>query len=453
MGFLSGLLDPGNFFGGNEGGVSLSGIFDPLGSALNSAGAMPDIYDRATNGIDEWAGDMYDFEKNNFSNMWKKFKNDPTQLLIGAGDPFSAKMWGGITGKDYEPYVNQLGGATEKSFQDAEKEGIDTGAARGAHKIAGAIASYYGGGALGSAFGTAGQAAGIGAGAGQALGGAAVGAGNAWAQDGNIGQGLVTGGLGGYLGNMDYGSYLGDYMDNPYLRSGFNGAVGGGLNSAISGGNSSDILTGAGLGAAKGVGGSIYNNYNSDNEFDALPGTVGGTAQDEYGESSATMGGQMLPVQQQANDQRAQALGASRATASPSMVDDFISAITPSAAAGGGKGLGAYGDLAGQALGLYDAYRGRRRAREQAAGLQNLFTPNSPYAQQMRQRLERQDAAAGRRSQYGTREVELAAKLAEMQARQAPQLQSLYNEENAARNRMLSNGLRLGTGLYKLYGQ
>jgi hypothetical protein len=102
---------------------------------------------------------------------------------------------------------------------------------------------------------------------------------------------------------------------------------------------------------------------------------------------------------------------------------------------------------------LYDANRQRRRAKEQASSLQNLYGPNSPYAQQMRQRMERQDAAAGRRSQYGTRETELAAKMADTQARMAPQLQNLYNEEGAARNRMLSNGLRMGNGLYKMYGK
>lgn len=45
------------------------------------------------------------------------------------------------------------------------------------------------------------------------------------------------------------------------------------------------------------------------------------------------------------------------------------------------------------------------------------FAPDSPYAQQMMQTLSRQDAAAGRNSQYGTRAVQLAAALTEARAR------------------------------------
>lgn len=60
-----------------------------------------------------------------------------------------------------------------------------------------------------------------------------------------------------------------------------------------------------------------------------------------------------------------------------------------------------------------------------------LYAPGSAYSEQMRKQLERQDAQAGRRSQYGQREVELAAKLADKQAQvrqsalsQAPQFAS-----------------------------
>ena len=69
---------------------------------------------------------------------------------------------------------------------------------------------------------------------------------------------------------------------------------------------------------------------------------------------------------------------------------------------------------------------------------QAQFGPDSPYAQQLRQQLERRDAQAGRRSQYGPREVELQAKLAEVnanqQARNAPTLQKLYEQKSAARS-------------------
>lgn len=48
--------------------------------------------------------------------------------------------------------------------------------------------------------------------------------------------------------------------------------------------------------------------------------------------------------------------------------------------------------------------------------LDQMFTPGGEYAQELRKQLERRDAAAGRRSQYGTRETELMAKLAQQKA-------------------------------------
>lgn len=52
-----------------------------------------------------------------------------------------------------------------------------------------------------------------------------------------------------------------------------------------------------------------------------------------------------------------------------------------------------------------------------------LNDPNSPYMQMARQAIERKDAAAGRRSQWGEREVQLAATLADQIGKYAPGLQ------------------------------
>lgn len=81
---------------------------------------------------------------------------------------------------------------------------------------------------------------------------------------------------------------------------------------------------------------------------------------------------------------------------------------------------------------------------KQIGGLEGLFSPNSPYAQQMRQQLERRDAAAGRRSQYGPREVELMAALAQQAARSAPQLNQLQNQRAAMRGQGLQALLNFG---------
>lgn len=110
---------------------------------------------------------------------------------------------------------------------------------------------------------------------------------------------------------------------------------------------------------------------------------------------------------------------------------------SPSSASGGSFGSEAMG-----ALGSY--YAGKqasKSATKQINQLQGLYSPDSPYAQMARQRMERRDAAGGRRSQYGVRETELAALLADRQAQQAPQLQSLYNQKDQNRADMLRTGL------------
>jgi hypothetical protein len=100
-------------------------------------------------------------------------------------------------------------------------------------------------------------------------------------------------------------------------------------------------------------------------------------------------------------------------------------------------------DWAGIAGGLTQAYLNNKSAQD-AKGvnqnmtsgvqqqLQDMFGPNSAYAQQMRQELARKDAASGRRSQYGAREVELQARLAEMQARSQPGLMNAYTNQGQA---------------------
>jgi hypothetical protein len=92
-------------------------------------------------------------------------------------------------------------------------------------------------------------------------------------------------------------------------------------------------------------------------------------------------------------------------------------------------------------LGLYNANQARQDANTQIGNInasQAQFGPDSPYAQQLRQKLERQDAAGGRRSQYGSREVELQARLAEVnanqQSRNAPALSQLYQQRQGSTN-------------------
>jgi len=57
----------------------------------------------------------------------------------------------------------------------------------------------------------------------------------------------------------------------------------------------------------------------------------------------------------------------------------------------------------------------------QMPSLAAMYGPDSPYAQQLAQTLARQDAKAGRNSQYGPRSVELQARLAEKGSQYASQ--------------------------------
>ena len=69
---------------------------------------------------------------------------------------------------------------------------------------------------------------------------------------------------------------------------------------------------------------------------------------------------------------------------------------------------------------------------DQIGTLSTMYGPNSPYAQQLKQALARKDAAAGRNSQYGTREVELQARLAALQGANAKTIGDLSAQANKA---------------------
>lgn len=97
--------------------------------------------------------DNFDFERFQLKDWFGKIKDNPEQLVIGAGDPFSAKMWSEITGKDYEPFVDAMGGPYGGStlsvggstdggvYGRARDAGINTRPARDTHNVAHVIAA------------------------------------------------------------------------------------------------------------------------------------------------------------------------------------------------------------------------------------------------------------------------------------------------------------------------
>lgn len=97
--------------------------------------------------------DALSFEKFQLGEWWDRIKDNPETLLLGAADPFGAKLWGGILGKDIEPLVNEFGGPTDSTFQGAKDAGINTGTAQGAHDVAQGVASIYAGNYFGNQLG------------------------------------------------------------------------------------------------------------------------------------------------------------------------------------------------------------------------------------------------------------------------------------------------------------
>jgi hypothetical protein len=88
---------------------------------------------------------------------------------------------------------------------------------------------------------------------------------------------------------------------------------------------------------------------------------------------------------------------------------------------------------------LFGNHQANKAYGDQIKSLQGLYGQDSSYAQAMRQQLDRRDAAAGRRSQYGPREVELQAALAGNASRLAPTIAGL------SQNRLNSNQLLLAS--------
>lgn len=115
-----------------------------------------------------------------------------------------------------------------------------------------------------------------------------------------------------------------------------------------------------------------------------------------------------------------------------SMMRDLVGTLTS------GNSLG---QLATGAIGAYQGNRAAKASDGAINTVNNLYSPTSPYAQHMRQAMERKDAAGGRRSQYGTRETELAALLTQAHsgALTSPGYGNLLQQRNQQRSRGTNN--------------
>ena len=121
-------------------------------------------------------------------------------------------------------------------------------------------------------------------------------------------------------------------------------------------------------------------------------------------------------------------------------VANFLKGLVPTSVGQGFNLARSVSSLAG----LYSNYKQNKNLSSLASNLAGLYKPGSAYEEQLRKELARRDAAAGRRSQYGPRSVELQARLAEMATRNAPALAQIYTQQGNAQNNVMKDILDFG---------
>ena len=262
------------------------------------------------------------------------------------------------------------------------------------------IGSYFTGGALGSAMGSSTG--------GPAASGALWGAGLAAGYGGDssdIARGAVRGGISGgagsYIEGLDAAGNLG--VTNPAYRGILNKTVSGAATTAMTPGtDSSDIARGAVYSGVQGLGPMFSGDSN------ANPYSV------EFNPNNNSF----------------------ESTNFNNILDQVYGVL-------GNVGInrGNTGQIVEGLAGLYQANRQRKQAKDL---MSMIGGRRDAYGAQLRRQLERRDAASGRRSDYGGRETQLQAGLAELDSRNAPGMMQLSNLESLSRLGMLQSGLRLG---------
>jgi len=292
--------------------------------------------------------------------------------------------------------------------------------------------------------------------------------------------GAIGGGLYAGVNQLNPAGKVG--IDSPGLGKLFNSTLTSGLRAGLTGNNVGDAMKGTALTGGLNLAGNELGNYmNEGNSMDngMSYGGDGRLSLGSYLEQPQTFApasfnrevdigadGEYNPWQQNLfgsslDSGGQQSFGTGMDVPGNSMGGQGGNPLTgffKSMLGGAGKGGAGLGDMAGSLLGLYQANRQRRDARSQIDNLSGMFSQNSPYAQQMRQQLARRDAAGGRRSQYGPREVEFQAAMAKANQGNAGALSQLYSGQNNAQAMMLRNLLQLGNqsgafrGLSNMFG-
>lgn len=294
--------------------------------------------------------------------------------------------------------------------------------------------------------------AGLSAGAAGATSGAVMGGAQAAGTGGNRDDifkgamaGGAAGGIGGYVQNLDLAGEAG--ATNPYVRGFSNGALGGATTTALTpGSDSKDIGIGALYGGARGLGAQGGNKVDyEENGYSRAPWAQ---SQDTSMFADNT-GGQSLPVNYNPSSQGGGYFGRGDTTQRSQESDNPFSPYVD-------KVLGFYKNADGSwngknidstvngLMGLYGGYKRRQAASSLIRGMDSR---RNDYSTALQAELMRKDAAAGRRSAYDTRGVELNARLAALDAQQAPALMNAKNSELAGLFNMIQSGYGMGRGL------
>ena len=297
--------------------------------------------------------------------------------------------------------------------------------------------------------------------AGNVLGGGLAGGTMSSLQGGNFGKGFLGGAVSGGLKGLNIAGNVG--ITNPTLAKMFNRGAGGTLGALASGKSGSEALQsgvmGAGLAGANALGSQAMDFFGNafkglmpqttgGDEFDALQGSGGDMTDqtdvspnryNEFVTGSDGMetfnpdyrfGGDQMMDSFSSPSQSIQSTGQPSFSAPPS-----LGALGSRV---GNFALNNAGDLASMLYGFYNNRRQQRQLQQPmnnmsnqvnqaTTQLQNMFTQNSPYAQQLRAKLNAQAAASGRRSNVAGRETQFQAMLAEKAASTLPQIANMQN--------------------------
>lgn len=236
------------------------------------------------------------------------------------------------------------------------------------------------------------------------------------------------------------------------------GFGGGDLSGALSGSTGGGAMTSAPSLADPMSGGTLGNGIAAQ----AATPDAQGSLSSLYGPNSTASGspmGQAIDANTAGVNMEGSQLGSTFAQpSSAQMMSSAGSAGTPATWGGGNSTLQGLSDLyskvspwvsgAKDIMSGIQSFKNNQAQRGYVSQINQMYAPNSPYAQQMAQTLARQDAAAGRNSQYGNRAVQLAAALTQDQSRALTS-----NPYYSATSQAGAGNTNVLNGLFNSFGQ